>query len=197
MSIIHEALKKVQSDRSQNKEGPEILKPEGKPADRPSRPSAGEEDLSKAQPAAAVNRPRFAWDTFLWICIALLLSGMTFLNLYQYTARTAMMAALSFPSASIPFPAPYPEQKAAIPVIVSAPEIVPAPSPVPQAPPKPKKGAIILSGITLMDGKNYALINDGIYEIGDEIAGSKITKITSDSVELTHWGTTRTLKVTH
>jgi len=47
-----------------------------------------------------------------------------------------------------------------------------------------KPGELFLNGISSIDGKNVALINDEIYEIGEMVEGKKITSIGLDKVEL-------------
>ena len=73
--------------------------------------------------------------------------------------------------------------------------IVSLPMTEPVAAPKIKKGEILLSGIVLMDGKNFALVNKEFYEVGEKVEGATITKITSDSIEILQKGKTRTIKV--
>ncbi len=43
---------------------------------------------------------------------------------------------------------------------------------------------LVLNGIMTQQGKMIALINNKIYELGDEVNGKKITKITLDRIEL-------------
>ena len=50
--------------------------------------------------------------------------------------------------------------------------------------PAPQKGELFLNGTMEMQGKTVALINDGIYEIGDTVEGKKIVDIRLDGVEL-------------
>ena len=47
-----------------------------------------------------------------------------------------------------------------------------------------QKGELFLNGTMEMQGKTVALINDGIYEVGDTVDGKKITDIRMDGVEL-------------
>ena len=47
-----------------------------------------------------------------------------------------------------------------------------------------KTGDLVLNGISFIDGRNVALINDEIYEVGDSIDGKKITSIGLNKVEL-------------
>lgn len=58
-----------------------------------------------------------------------------------------------------------------------------------------KPGELVLNGTSLIDGKQVALINDMIYEIGEVINGKTITYIGSDSVELRDKEKIITLKV--
>ena len=50
-----------------------------------------------------------------------------------------------------------------------------------------------LKAITLGGDRPYALINDQILQIGDEISGKKVVKIESDNVTLEQGGRTFTL----
>jgi len=50
-----------------------------------------------------------------------------------------------------------------------------------------------LKAITLGGDRPYALINDQILQIGDEISGKRVTKIESDNVTLEQGGRTFTL----
>ena len=168
MSIIHEALKKVQSNRSETK----TLKD-------PAVPSAPVAAAPKPMAAHAQKKPPTVTHLALWCLLIVGVCGFTFYNLYQFIMRTTEMAVAKYPAQT---------------VSVSAP--VAAPAPVVQAKPVPvKKGEILLSGIVLMDGKNFALINKEFYEVGETVEGATITKITVDSVEVLQKGKTRTIKV--
>jgi len=50
-----------------------------------------------------------------------------------------------------------------------------------------------LKAITLGGERPYALINDQILQVGDEISGKRVAKIESDNVTLEHGGRTFTL----
>ena len=60
---------------------------------------------------------------------------------------------------------------------------------------RPKPGELILNGISTIDGKKVALINDEIYEIGGSINGKEIINIGVDRVELTDNRKIFTIKV--
>lgn len=66
-----------------------------------------------------------------------------------------------------------------------------------QAPPKRvyKPDELVLNGTSLIDGKNVALINDEIYEIGDTVNGMTIISIDKNNVELSNEEKVITLKV--
>jgi len=49
---------------------------------------------------------------------------------------------------------------------------------------KYKPGELILNGLSIIDGRRVALINDKIYEIGETIDGKKISSIGLNQVEL-------------
>ncbi len=47
---------------------------------------------------------------------------------------------------------------------------------------------IQLTGIALMEGKNFAIINGDVFQEGDKVAGAKLIKITKDEVTLDREG---------
>lgn len=179
MSIIHEALKKVQSDRLQNKEAPAVLKePEQPvtPAAPPVRPAPISTPERPQGPSPAVSK-RSPVERFVWSALIVSLAGFTFFNLAELTEQTVsttQSATPSLPSAL--------QQAASTDLAASS---------------RRQKDNLILSGITLMDGKKFALINNGIYEVGDEVEDAVVTRITDKSVIVSQKGKTRILKVTH
>ena len=67
-------------------------------------------------------------------------------------------------------------------------------------PVEPKKVAkisesIVLQGIMKMDDKNVALINDDIYEVGESVRGKKILSIAIDNVQIQDHRKVKTLYV--
>ncbi len=202
MSIIHEALKKVQSNRSQNnKDGSEIVEnPSMKETVAPS--SVSSRPLAKASAAKFPFQNKFlSSNSLIWSAIILALSIYTFLNLHDLSLRINDLANLAASSSTNPAQSPrltaQPTSETEPQAIVPATNAIASTPPAPIIKPQRKKGEIILSGITSMDGKNFALINDGIYETGEIVEGATITRITDTSVILFQRGNTKILKVTH
>lgn len=155
MSIIHEALKKVQSNRSENT-------------------SIVAKTTAEKRTIPQQSKNSMHW----WILLVSVLAGITIYNLYEYTRTTREMSATKFYASQLSVVANEPGTSTALP-----------------KPPQPKKDELILSGVVEMDGKNFALINNEFYEVGEKAAGRKITKITTDSVEILEKGKTRIIKV--
>ncbi len=123
-------------------------------------------------------------NSVFWSCIILILCLATFYNLYQYVHRVNEIAATKFHDTKL---------------TIASSTITPLPVPIAVVktlkPPQPQKGEIILSGIVEMDKKSFALINNEFYETGEMVQGAKITKITTDSIEILQKGQARTIKV--
>lgn len=49
-------------------------------------------------------------------------------------------------------------------------------------------GEFQLTGIALMDGKNFAIINGDIFQEGDQIQGAKLMKVSKDDITLDREG---------
>ena len=58
-----------------------------------------------------------------------------------------------------------------------------------------KPGDLVLNGISTIDGKKVALINDEIYQIGEVVNNKTITHIGRDTVELRNDEKIFTIKV--
>ena len=74
----------------------------------------------------------------------------------------------------------------------------PSPNFYNRTPPKQRKykpGELVLNGVSLVDGRPVALINDEIYEMGESVEGKKITLINREKVELTDDKTVVTIRV--
>ncbi|MDP2653890.1 MAG: hypothetical protein Q8Q08_07660 [Candidatus Omnitrophota bacterium] len=54
---------------------------------------------------------------------------------------------------------------------------------------------IVIKGIMAMGDRNVLLINDEVYEVGDSVQGKKIVKISLDRVEFLDRGRVRTFRV--
>ena len=166
MSIIHEALKKVQSNQPDNKNI--FIKP---PTPKSSVPCASPKNILTAQ--KPMRRPLFLLTGGLVLAA---LSGFSAYNLYLLSLSKSLvpttnsnLVASGLPGAQRP--------NATI---------------TPKAPPK---NELILSGIVQMDGKDFALINKEFYETGELVGEAKITKITAESIEILQNGKTQTIKV--
>jgi type II secretory pathway component PulC len=180
MSIIHEALKKVQSSQSENK----TLKD-------PTATSSVHSELTPVSNikvvAPSVKNPPTVITLALWSILIVGVCGFTFYNLYELKNRKSEMAATPYSPTLAQTPLTQTTVVATqLPLIEQAPVVAPV---------KIKKGEILLSGIVIMDGKNFALVNKEFYEVGEKVEGATITKITSDSIEILQKGKTRTIKV--
>ena len=81
-------------------------------------------------------------------------------------------------------PAPVKELIKSIPVQEIRETIVEQKIFTPPPPPPAKTKGLVLNGIMTIDGHPVALINNIIYEVGDDVDGSRITTIDLDHVEL-------------
>jgi len=178
MSIIHEALKKVQSNRSQNNDLDILSESVEKSADflshQPKKIPANHPPKSAQTENTSSKKSRVLSAAFVWSLLILSLTVITFFNLFEFSARNTELSSIAYPA------------------------LAPAsPSKVPSS--LPPKMEIILKGIATIEHQNFALINDESYEVGEQIgeeAGSAmITKINPDSVEIFQDGQTRILKV--
>lgn len=195
MSIIHEALKKVQSNRSQNNKE-EILLP--KPPLQPAESASVQKiETPAVGPSAKIPAKKFPFDLIVWGVVLTTLIGFLFFNLQEFMNRLTEIAAFNAapkPAATVIVVPPVTPSVAISPPVATVEAPPPAP-PTPPAPPKRQKGELVLYGITFMDGKEFALINDGIYQVGDDVEGAKIDRITNQSVIVTQKGKTKILKV--
>lgn len=180
MSIIHDALKKVQSKRSENTTVQKKFAPVAKqpPTDSIIADTALKPRLTVPQNSWAINR-------LLWSLLFVILLGFTFYNLYEYNVRTTEIAIAHSSAQSLLDKNTNSIQPSVTPVAV-------AHTPTP---PQPKKGELILSGVVEMDGKNFALINNEFYETGETVEGAKITRITTDSINILQKNKHRTIKI--
>jgi hypothetical protein len=183
MSIIHEALKKVQSERSENTKTQNNITPTPKQAPADSIISS-----AALKTPAAVIKNFWTINKLLWALLLVILLGFTFYNLFAYNVRTTENAIASSAVASIKPPA-----------TANIASIHPSTTTVPIArtpmPPQAKKGELILSGVVEMDGKNFALINNEFYETGETVEGARITRITNDSIDILQKNKERTIKI--
>ncbi len=164
MSIIHEALKKVQKNlqENQDKTSPSFL--------------SGDYSAQAVRTAKAMTAA--VWPIALLIAIgaALWLS----FPLWQ-----------KFPAAApAAVPPDLPPEQTPEPVVVQ-PTVAPPPAP---ALPEPVHLIINIQGIMDNNGTAVALINNKIYEVGDEIEGLKILAITENRITVLKNGKEETIR---
>lgn len=183
MSIIHEALKKVQSQRSENTSAQNNITPAQKRA--PAESSISDTALN-ARPAIPKNLSTI--NKLLWSFLLFILLGFTFYNLYEYNVRITEIALTNSAITPVQPPADKITDSTHPPETTVPITRIPTPS-------QPKKGELILSGVVEMDGKNFALINNEFYETGETVEGVKITRITTDSIDILQRNKHRTIKI--
>lgn len=193
MSIINDALKKVQTDIE--KKWPRSITTGYSKA---RRPNSREKAAKISSPSQDVTPPDYhpITKTFsltpkkrphISLIIALVVTcGLALFSVIDQTALTfSPTPSISLPSLDMSQP-PSPYE-----VTISA--------PVPSAPfdslSQVIPEGITIGGIVNMEDKNVALINDKIYEIGDTVDGMKIINITLDSVQMINKGETKTFMV--
>ena len=185
MSIIHEALKKAQTDyqkvRLQNSSTPTPL-PVDTPAAAPLPPPEKQKLQRDPSTIAAILKAKPKQDhqsvVYRWIFLLTLLAGLSTLVIYTKKSPSVpqLPAETSSQTASVPASAPGPAE------MVSIPDPVPA-----------KQPSLTLNGTMMMGDKRVALINNKIYELGESIDGWQIISISLNKVELKNAETTMTL----
>ena len=170
MSIIHEALKKVQNSLQDKISSPPRV--------------GGAEPLTVAPAEGGTkNGPKSGWKVIVLVLsvVAVLTAG------YVYRQ-----------GASSPAPHPVvPKIGPPSPIQVNA---VPAPVPEPktEAKPEPKPehtDTLNIHGIMSDPNGNVVLIDNGIYAEGDEVQGVKIIKISLDGIVILKDGKEETIRV--
>ena len=146
MSIIYDALKKVQKDTG--KENPV----------QPGTPPPAVKAKTKTNPLLIY---------ILIVCLGLTLGNFA----YKFFAHPKNIV----PAKNEPLPS-QPKTPPAAPAIA---QITPAVPP----PPKPEP-TLVLNGVFFEQGEGYALINNKIVRIGDEVSSAKVKEITINGVEL-------------
>ncbi len=174
MSIIHEALKKVQSNRAEKPISDDNSSPIKNPPLLKNNLFVGNSTTSTPPRAKNINSILWGWFIFALLFV-------TFYNLYEYRKQIEEAAKTKFSAQNLSEPQPT----KTTPVLTST-----LPTAV-----QPRKGEIILSGIVQMDDKDFALINNKFYEAGEVVDDALIKKITSDSVEIIQKEKTRIIKV--
>ncbi len=160
MSIIYDALKKVQTDLkgAPSKKDPAAASQPAASAPQPVAPVSSQNIL---KPAAQQEKTAPTGEK--GPNLTLIISG--------------SFVCLLLAAALILLPRHFPKSSAS------------------PAPPSSSDDAIVVKGIMARGDKNLALINDGIYELGDTVFGMKITEITPDQVRVAKDGEISVLKV--
>ena len=192
MSIIHEALKKAQDNLKHlpppMAAAPQIPVAPTIGATQPPRPAMTitQPELPPLQPSVAKPAPPaipMKYLVFALIVIAALfvLQQAAAMFAKLHTAKTQALAAQSVPPPAPVAPLPVqniaPTTPVATDVTASAPE-------QPESYERSYGSQLVLNGVTVTNGQKMALINNGIYQIGDEIMGKTIVNINLDGVEL-------------
>ncbi len=189
MSIINDALKKVQNDIEQKKFRPKSLPVPARPAGgrqagpAPSKPKPSEPQ--KHTPPRPSLRDT-ATENSLPRKDQLPARAPVIPPILVTTLFAAFILAF-FLSAEKPIQITQTETASPLPV-----------APIPDEPAEavPEEAEITLNGIMSAGDKNVALINDEIYEIGDTVNEMKIIEISLDSVQMLKKGKTKTFQVT-
>lgn len=161
MSIIYDALQKVQNNISKETAAPQA-----------------KNDAPKASPAKTKIKPYFIY--ILALCLGLVLSNFAY-NFVSEKKNSAPVRVTPAPRLVTPPVSP----------VKQPPVVQPLNS---QEPSNPNatgaEPALMLNGVFFEQGEGYALINNKILRLGDEIDGAKITEITIDGVSLDSNGKT-------
>lgn len=169
MSLIEEALRRVQGPASPEIEKAPSSQPAGSQQKTASTPSAAAPAHSwpTAEPDAPKSKPRKEtvrtfnpnWISFLVIAVLLGSAGSWFA---QLAARK-----------------PAPLQPAAAPMAHSTLAPAQAPKKIPSA-----NSAFVLSGVVIGEGESFAVIDGKILAVGETVEGAVIQEITANRVKL-------------
>jgi len=185
MSIIYDALKKVEKSVDQNKNA------------QPQRDEAGGIQGKVFLPRSMSLKLRIGLILFLFAALGSLSIG-AYLNLLAKQLaykKMSLSQAKPLPSSPVQYKpvSQIPLQPSTLPPvsqgsISDASEVkasgTPETSSVPIAPPKNRIEKLILSGVFYSEGQGYALINNQILQVGDVVEGLTLKKVTLEGVEL-------------
>jgi hypothetical protein len=189
MSIIHDALKKVQQTN---------------PSASPMPPAPPQEPVPAAAPTQAQDKISIP----LLVAVICAIVAMLFAALPQLAPR--QITVLKTPPAAAPVPPaaegqqPAPEPKPAEPAAPSPQDVSKAvanavaitTAPMPRViDPNDPISSIQIEGVMDMDGKKAVLISGNVYEEGQTIYGRIISEITFDSLTVIENGQKRTLPI--
>ena len=195
MSIIHDALKKVQERLNPKTEAKSVVTPTTTPETSgylyetspalETLPGTGQETIN--QKIAATNKMK----TIYTLCGALVIITASVVYLYyQFQSdipKVQRLASKSF--ATLTHKEPTPDFKA------KAPQELKSMAQVTIATNSPTPITLNIHGIMSNTGGNLVLINDQVYQEGDTVDGAKITKINLDSISIINNGIEKTILV--
>ncbi len=213
MSIINDALKKVQNQLDKQEPGA----PQPNPADTnthnmentnpppppPQKPPAEtgkdmaqfipqkEKTSTPKEPTtpmptlkSAKKSPEIHWSQVLRSSLILIV--LVSVTVYIYTTYTSKaISAQRYQIKSKPISISLPSAEDIKEIILPAAQTTAAA--------KPKRNGLVVSGIITSGARNAALINDQIYEVGDMLEGNEIVNITERTVEVRENGEIKTL----
>jgi len=176
MSIINDALKKVQQSLQPSSSNLSDSGQPPTPATGPQQPKMKDTPSGTAQAEPQQTHPvskNKKWrDSALLLICFVICALLFFLILFLFRQKSLF-----------PMPAPAPVQKTA--------------APTPPAPNKPPRNPndIVVTGVMKMGSGNMALINNEIYEVGEIVNGARIVTIEMDRVEVMKDGQIQVLRV--
>lgn len=200
MSIINDALKKVQANIDKSESQDSSKKPAKKkstnipkmPQRAPSSIGASEHSLNAASQTQVQHQPpAYSFSQTPKDKKDEHKVPRNKLNIIIITLSVIVCGIILLPSITYLFNKPQINQE--LPPVVYQPRIQ-RPT-VPSNPVSTKLESIYVSGIVTIGNENRALINDKIYEEGDTIEGMKIMNISLDSIELLDGNKTKILEV--
>jgi hypothetical protein len=193
MSIIHDALEKVQENL--RKKSGSVAAINSTPEDqKPAQDAAASPPPPTAVPGApAVSPAKKNWDTVILLEILALCLVVGILFVFQPQIFRSLYRSKPVKSDHISLPQ-SPQRPLSTPAAPSSISVRPAATqPVLM---DPAGEPLILNGIMMLEkNKIVALINDEIYKSGDSVQGRKITNITLENVELSDGQETVTLQI--
>ncbi len=194
MSIIHEALKKVQNSFMRKKQAPE--------ADANGGNGGGLYAQQPPQPQDAPKKPKTS--IFTSIIVLLVVLG-SILYLYKQVVQylpeikktfnipDVKLKEIPLPSLTVKFAkTPKPAQ---VPPSQPLAKVKADPNAAVNSSDAAFQNVLNIQGVMTQGGVTVALINDKIYEAGDEVSGIKILSITSNAITLLRSGKEETIKV--
>ncbi|MBF0388104.1 MAG: hypothetical protein HQL20_09680 [Candidatus Omnitrophica bacterium] len=184
MSIIHDALKKVQSKTPS-------------PVVTPPAPANAATSVPGKGPTG--NAPTDnSWSSLTILMAAVLTVAVVVI--FAVILKLANDTTKHAPRAVIPTSTEPAANTQKIPAVTdstgpSTPATVPQPAEPPATKPLAKNNSLKIEGVMDMGGKMVALINGEVYEEGQTVSGNLITMITFDSITIMENGTKKVLPI--